>query len=554
MATTAVPPPQTRDLLPPLLACLPTAFVSPRPPPALLPLLSPILRQRLQYSGAVTGTDGWLSLLSWDSQRASKLASKVEGLQLEPHPVSGELEVEDVKSIEYRKLDQETLQARLHANDFDLLPVYVWCETDTQGGEAGWKLAELRALEDSEDGTEWYSSISEANEVAFSHSQHKAQTNGSATQAAQEDDDDDYWAAYDRTPARTPAKHSPAPNSNHVFSQTRDAPATRSSEEDYYARYGSVQPALDDHDPDEAPAASEAESTLTGNSLVSAQPSAPQIAPEDKPVQRSLYPSDPPKSLAHPDSGFASQHLSLQASNDISPTVAIAPRPISPASSTSSKSIERLERKVQVEADMTRAETGVKSFIGSEIRNLFRLARSVGMEREDFDEIVRRELEVRYSIAQRNPHNPNLLIHNPIPSSIPSPRHAPVTTSHPPPTTSPFPSPVPTSPSPSPQPSPFPSLIVPSALTPSPSLLATTPTPTNPGTLTGLTNSTPNSTVTMNLNPINRPISSPFSPTLSRAESPAKSPRAQRITSTIMPHTSASSTRDAEAPPWRKLA
>ncbi|KAF2225469.1 hypothetical protein BDZ85DRAFT_177488, partial [Elsinoe ampelina] len=361
------PPPQTRDLLPPLLACLPTAFVSPRPPPALLPLLSPILRQRFQYLGDVKGANSWLSLLSWDSQRASKLASKVEGLQLEPHPVSGELEVEDVKSTEYRRLDGETLQARLHATDFDLLPIFVWCETDTQGGTAGWKLAELRALEDLEDGTEWYSSISEANDASSSHPNGSRQTAGASTlQPEQEDDDDDYWASYDRTPARTPAKHSPAPDSNHVFSQAKASPAPRSSEDDYYARYTSVQPALDDHDPDEAPAASEAHSTLTGGSL----------------------------SLSHPDSGFASHSLSLQPSNDLSPTVAIAPRPISPASSTSSKSIERLEKKAQVEADMTRAEVGVKSFIGSEIRNLFRLARSVGMEREEFDEVVKRELEV----------------------------------------------------------------------------------------------------------------------------------------------------------------
>ncbi|KAG8632091.1 hypothetical protein KVT40_001231 [Elsinoe batatas] len=395
MATAHIPPPQTRDLLPPLLACLPTAFVSPRPPPALLPLLSPILRQRFQYSGDVKGADGWLSLLSWDSQRASKLASKVEGLQLEPHPVSGELEVEDVKSTEYRRLDGETFQARLHASEFDLLPIFVWCETDTQGGMAGWKLAELRALEDLEDGTEWYLSISEANDASSSHPNGSRQTIGASTlQPEQEDDDDDYWASYDRTPARTPAKHSPAPNSNHVFSQAKASPAPRSSEDEYYARYTSVQPALDDHDPDEAPAASEANSTLLGGSLVSAQPPSTQSIDEERPVQRSMFPSDPPKSLSHPDSGFASHSLSLQPSNDLSPTVAIAPRPISPASSTSSKSIERLEKKAQVEADMTRAEVGVKSFIGSEVRNLFRLARSVGMEREEFDEVVKRELEV----------------------------------------------------------------------------------------------------------------------------------------------------------------
>ncbi|PSK42225.1 hypothetical protein B9Z65_4139 [Elsinoe australis] len=395
MAPPQIPTPKTRDLLPPLLACLPTAFVSPRPPPALLPLLSPILRQRIQYAGNVSGTDGWLSLLSWDPQRASKLAGKVEGLQLEPHPVSGEVEVEDVKSTEYRKLDEETIQARLHADEFDLLPVYVWCETDTQGGSAGWKLAELRALEDREDGTEWYSSLSEAIEASSHYlGAKRQQANGTTSQpkVQDEDDDDDYWASYDRTPARTPAKRSPAPGSSHVFSQSKSSPIPSSSEDDYYSRYTTVQPAMDDHDPDEASAAADAGSTLQGNSLVTEQPTA-ETSALDRPTQRSLYPADAPKT--HPDSAIASQTLSQHASNDLSPTVAIAPRPISPASSTrSTKSIEKWERTAQVEADMTRAETGVKQFIGSEIRNLFRLARNVGIERGEFDEVVRRELEV----------------------------------------------------------------------------------------------------------------------------------------------------------------
>ncbi|KAF2147695.1 hypothetical protein K461DRAFT_233797 [Myriangium duriaei CBS 260.36] len=370
-----VPAPDPRELLPPLLACLPTAFASPRPPPALLPLLSPILRQRVQYSSGTSGADGWLSLLSWDPDRASKLAGKVEGLQLEAHPVSGELEVEDVDAIRYRKMDEETLHARLEAGEFDLLPIYVWCETDTQGGGGGpgWKLSELRALEDREDGTEWHATVAEAEASSSTRQPPPTQTNGTHTlhpntqSANDEDDDDDYWASYDRSSGPTPAKQSPAPNSQPFSTSRQSASQQGPADDDYYARYSTVQPALDSHDPDEEPAAATSESTLHGNTLLSRAAPAPE-----RPVQRSLYPADSPSLAPEP----------------------IAPRPLSPASTSSSKSVERLEQRARTEADLTRAEDGVRRFIGTEIRQLFRLARSVGMDKDEFDECVTRELEV----------------------------------------------------------------------------------------------------------------------------------------------------------------
>ena len=375
-----IPAPDPRELLPPLLACLPTAFASPRPPPALLPLLSPILRQRVQYTGGASGADGWLSLLSWDAGRASKLAGKVEGLQLEAHPVSGELEIEDVEAIQYRRLDEETLHTRLVATEFGLLPVYVWCETDTQGGSGGpgWKLSELRTSEDNDDGAEWHTTMSAANSASKTRQPPPRQTNGtsslhpSSQTPYNDEDDDDYWASYDLTPGRTPAKHSPAPASQ-PFTQSR--PSQTSTDDDYYARYASVQPALDAHDPDEAPAAESSQSTLHGNTLLSSSSATAADADadaDDKPAQRSLYPADPPALAPAP----------------------VAPRPLSPASTGSSKSVERLERHVRTEADLTRAEDGVRRFIGSEVRGLFRLAKSVGMDKDEFDECVRRELEV----------------------------------------------------------------------------------------------------------------------------------------------------------------
>jgi hypothetical protein len=73
-------------------------------------------------------------------------------MDLEPHPVSGELELEDTRPAKYRRLDEETLHSRIEVKQFDLLPVYVWCEKDEHGGtEPGWKLADLRALDDNGD-------------------------------------------------------------------------------------------------------------------------------------------------------------------------------------------------------------------------------------------------------------------------------------------------------------------------------------------------------------------------------------------------------------------
>lgn len=392
------PPPDSRELLPPLLACLPTAFVSPQPPPALLPLLSPLLRQRLSFlsSNDRSRSDGWLSLLSWDAERAAKLGPIVERIDLEPHPVSGEVEMDEVRPAKYRRLDEETLQARLDVEQFELLPIYVWCETDEHGGTGpGWKLAEVRSLEDLEDGTQWYDGVSQANDAAQrSRSLSVPQTSrGGSSQlepvesmTSQENDegeDDDYWASYDRTPGRTPAqKRSPAPNAN-TSSQAGNRQRTQ-SELDYYARYGhEVQPAMDSHDPDEEhPEAGE--STLNGDSLLqSRQPQQPQQSQQSaRPISRpngtSMFPADTPNlTLAPP-------------TNDLE-----APRAISPTSSHGS-SVERLEERARLMSEQEapdRAQIAIQQHISTDIKSLFRLARSTGMEREDFERIVKTELE-----------------------------------------------------------------------------------------------------------------------------------------------------------------
>ncbi|KAF2099577.1 hypothetical protein NA57DRAFT_55534 [Rhizodiscina lignyota] len=374
-----IPPPDPRILLPPLLACLPTAFVSPRPPPALLPLLSPILRQRVNLlSTSATGSDSWLQLLCWDAQRASKLPQIVENVQLEPHPVSGEIEVEDVEDAKFRRLDEETLQVRLESEDTGLCFLFLWCTGDEQTGD-GWRLSELRALEDGEDGSTWYESISEADESAGARPSGRVSlstngTNGTSAAPASAPnrtgsaDDDDYWAMYDQTPGRTPAKRSPAP-------ATSSVPMPSNSELEYFARYmAEVQPAMDPHDPSEE-GLPPGESTLNGNETTRSL-ARPRGAHEPRETSIPLAPTNGTYDGSTIGEGEERKEPQIE-----------HPRP---SSSSSNRSVEKLEQNAETQSQ---AEVAIKQHISTDLKSLFRLARSTGIQRDEFERIVKTELE-----------------------------------------------------------------------------------------------------------------------------------------------------------------
>lgn len=386
----APPAPIIRDLLPPLLACLPTSFVSSKPPPSLLPLLSPILRQRVNYLSTAPGKDGWLSLLSWDSKRAAKLPAVVQSMDLEPHPVSGELELEEVRPAKYRRLDEETLQARLEVEQFNLSPIYVWCENDGEGGdEPGWKLTELRALEDADEESQWHTTPAAANAAAPrrpSIAPAPSTRNGSVSQGKGEEDDS-YWAAYDMQASETPAPGpSPAP-------PKRGAPADPTSSDpdnDYFSRYGSeVQPALDGHDPDEA-GEDMPSSTLHGSTFRPVQQAvrryeenSPEQHPGARPIFRSPFATGNGASAA---AAAAASNVSGGYQDGMS-----MPWPMSQAASWSS--LDQLEQRAEALAGSGRAQAAIKMHISNDLKNLFRLARSAGMQRDEIERIVYRELE-----------------------------------------------------------------------------------------------------------------------------------------------------------------
>ncbi|KAJ5747258.1 uncharacterized protein N7511_008954 [Penicillium nucicola] len=360
-----ITPPETRSLLPPLLACLPLAFVSPRAPPALLPLLSPVLRQRVNVlsSLSTSSTDSWLQLLCWDVGKAERLRMIIDGATFEPHPVSGEIELPDELPVTYKRIDYETLQAQVSLPEYSITVFYLWCPTDEEGGGPGWRVAELLPQEGPADKEDtWASSIGEAdsltqtNGVNGATGQENLKDNG---HQEEEDDDDDYWAQYDATPgSKTPA---PAAGSSSLG-------PSGLSEQTYFSQYGDVQPALDSHDPTEEQT-EVGPSSLNGDMLASL-------------LRRQV--DGPDDSNAPRTNGYVAADIptdqAAQALNH--------PRP---SSISSGSSVARLEQEAE---NRSTCEVGVKQHIGTSIKSLFRLAKATGMPRAEFQALVSTELEL----------------------------------------------------------------------------------------------------------------------------------------------------------------
>jgi len=315
-------------------------------------------------------------------------------MQLEPHPASGEIETPEVEEIRYRRLDRETLHSRLELDELGLLALYLWCTSDPLDGTSGWRLAELKSIEEKEDGTRWFSTISEADEghqqgntravPPVTHTNGVNGTNGinghlAAANTADDDDDDDYWAAYDRTPGRTPAKRSPAPATN----ASVQPPTT--TELEYFARYmAEVQPAMDPEDPSEE-GLGPGESTLNGNELMRSLGRNQFEPAETTNIGPAGYDSSlPPQEETKTEESQPFEQFRQE-------TELSHPRPRSSTSSSISGSVERLERRADT---LAQAEVGIKQHISTDIKSLYRLARSAGIDRDEFERIVKTELDL----------------------------------------------------------------------------------------------------------------------------------------------------------------
>lgn len=395
--TSTITIPDLRGILTPLLPSLPAAALSTQPAPAILPLLSPILRQRVQLLSSAS-TDPWLRLLSYDKAKDARLAEVARSDRLEPHPVSGEVEVDwdyDVQT-QYRRLDEETLQALVVLQDFELFFRLVYCVNDEAGGGDGWRVGEISVPDKSNPFSAFagHSSIAAA-ESAFRHEDgdtNKPQTQPASSAAAHQpvddkqeeddDDDDDYWARYDATPARTPqVSRSPAPLSAQQTTQSATHQAAAEEDDAYFSQYDNVQPAMDNHDPDEAQAAQE----ITG--------SAPPPLGLQHPVGSAMRAGEEGEegnetngawTLA-PSPGGRSQEEEER-------TASLAhPRPESSASSNGSNTVLKLEEQAGRQES---SEFGVKQHVSRSIRSLFLLSRAAGIDRDEFERMVKTELDV----------------------------------------------------------------------------------------------------------------------------------------------------------------
>jgi hypothetical protein len=291
-----------------------------------------------------------------------KLKEAVENATFEPHPSSGELELGDVDSILYKRVDEETLRSNIGIPDYGLHAVYLWCSGGEDG--SGWRLAELLPYESATHIDEsWSRSISEANEGSRERLVNEALNKAELAERlapAKVDDDDDYWAQYDNTPGRSPSmKRSPAPNGDH------------SNEMDYYARYGDVQPEMDNEgDRDEMEGMGE--STLNGNSLSNILSNHTEIEDDQSP----------------PAYHFPSNHVTDSMDEDEAVPVT-QPHPGSP-STNGSDIVARLEETAERNAA---SEVGIKQHISTSMKSMYRLAKSAGIDKEEFERIVSRELE-----------------------------------------------------------------------------------------------------------------------------------------------------------------
>lgn len=374
--------PNIGTLLGPILPALPLAASSSQPAIGVLPLLSPILRQRVQLLSG-DGGKPWLSLLTYDTAKAARLEQVVQSGQLEPHPVSNEVEVdwEYDAATRYRRLDRETLQALVVLEHLELVFRLVYCVGDQDGGGDGWRVGEVSVAEKPSPFTDFegHSTIAEADK-AFEESSTKSAPppaapshhHASLTVEDEDDDDDGYWDSYDKTPARSPVnKRSPAPQANATQNASlfgagsASVAAAAAAEDKYYAQYDDVQPAMDNYDPDEV---------------------VPGMEAEQQQYQRQQAPP-----LAQPQPVKPASPGSAGGFDNDRTAELLHPRPASSASSNGSRTVEKLEEAAERHGAN---ELSIKQHVQRSIKSLYELSLASGMDRKEFERLVRTELDV----------------------------------------------------------------------------------------------------------------------------------------------------------------
>ena len=325
-------------------------------------------------------------MLCYDPASASKLVETVTSGKLEPHPVSGEVEIDwdyDTE-IRFRRLDEETLQALVVLTEIGIAFRLVHCVGDAEGNADGWRIGEVTVtLEQSLPLAEFggFFSIAEA-EQKFTASQNGlpnpvTASNGtrlSVTKSNAGDEDDGYWDQYDKTPgARTPSqKPSPGPG------MTLGSNQRTTDDADYFSQYDGVQPAMDNYDPDED----------MGHQSAAA-PAPPLGLDQDG---HAKVPSVAEAPLQAFVDAVGERRDTRGTEEEQRSTAAVYhPRPESSAGSVGSQTVAKLE---ETAGRQEQNEFGVRQHVSRSIRSLFQLSQASGIDRDEFEDMVKRELDL----------------------------------------------------------------------------------------------------------------------------------------------------------------
>lgn len=355
---------------------------------------------------------------------------KEKGEELEPHPVSGEVEIHidwagrfGEPPAMYQRADIETLRMRITISDLGILAYGTYCPDDTEGSKDGWRISSVRPIPSSQDVDhregDWWASIPDAEEFyTYCHTKQDDVANKvyeppsikttSASKSEEkekvgeeeeeEDDDAAYWAQYDNASARaTPAAVAPSNPSPAPYNLNK-----QTAEDAYFAQYSSVQPAMDSHDPDEVVPEGVApglDSGLGAEHAKSYKDISPpnMISTDANPIPliendgRILIYAPRPHSgsqSSRASSGLRSAIVSnleeaaeKSSPQGDSPVFVSPPSPESQVSRLSEGSVDR----------ETQAEVAVRQHISASLKSMWRLAKAMGVDQESFKELVERE-------------------------------------------------------------------------------------------------------------------------------------------------------------------
>lgn len=297
------------------------------------------------------------------------LVSESDAFEL--HPISGEIEIGSIEPLKYRRLDEDTLQARIAANETGLTVLVLWCDDDLDAAGTKWCVTEVRPYDDRDgvNSSHWCSSIAEAeeqaNQRAFDEAVREERPGTAATAQENErtptNEDDNYWAQYDNMPAETPAERPVPPDRN----TTQDGRQRSASEADYFSRYGDVQPEMDNDDPSQDKEAI-GHSTLNGNVVVPSSRTGSAL---------------PRQQMGHPRT--TAQTTLRPPENELShPTAEFPP--------SGNEAVIRLEHMANTQSI---ADPAVKAHVGTSIKSLHRLCKGTGMTTPEFEDLVQTELQ-----------------------------------------------------------------------------------------------------------------------------------------------------------------